>query len=302
MAGSVRIALLRTLTLFARFPEERLKALSAYLEPLSFADGAEIFAEGSIGDGLYFTISGRVRVTKNLADGKRKDLASLGAGECLGEMALLDAVARSAGAYASGPAELLRLKRDDLKSWLSADATLAMEFFSSLVAVQSARLRRTSTELTLMHDLSTLLVEPASAPLSLLARALERVVPHLEGEWSACAYAYNPYNEEMDLAGAVGREPFGPEAGVLPSKSAPDQAWEGEDDRTFVLVLRSPKKLLATLRYRAAAALDDGRRAESARTLSTVSRLLTSALENLDFRADEALRSRLKTRTNAQGF
>lgn len=300
MAAADRVALLRTLALFARFPEERLKALAAYLEPLSFTDGAVIFSEGSIGDGLYFTVSGRVRVTKNLAGGKQKDLASLGAGECLGEMALLDTIARSAGAYASGPAELLRLKRDDLKSWLAADAALAMEFFSSLVAVQSGRLRRTSTELTLMYDLSTLLVEPATSPVSLLARALERVVPHLDGEWSACAYAYNPYNEEMDHAGAAGREPFGPEAGVMPQKSAPDQTWL--DDRTLALVLRSPTKLLATLQLRAHAALDEARRAEAARTLSAVARLLTSALENLDFRADEALRSRLKTRTNAQSF
>ena len=300
MASPDRVSLLRTLPLFARFPDERLKALASYLEPLSFADGAEIFAEGSIGDGLYFTISGRVRVTKNLADGGRKDLASLGSGECLGEMALLDAVARSAGAYASGAAELLRLKRDDLKSWLAADAALAMEFFASLVAVQSGRLRRTSTELTLIYDLSSLLIEPAATPVALLAHALERVVPHLDGEWSACAYAYNPYNEEMDLAGNAGKEKFGPEAGALPGKGAAEQSWP--DEKTLALVLRSPTKLLATLRFRAAAALDESRRAEAARTLSAVSRLLTSALENLDFRADEALRRRLQTRTNAQGF
>ncbi|MBI5246972.1 MAG: cyclic nucleotide-binding domain-containing protein [Elusimicrobia bacterium] len=300
MAAPDRVALLRTLPLFVRFPEERLTALAAYLEPLSFADGAEIFPEGSIGDGLYFTASGRVRVTKNLADGGRKDLASLGPGECLGEMALLDAVARSAGAYASGQAELLRLKRDDLKSWLAADAALAMEFFASLVAIQSGRLRRTSTELTLIYDLSSLLIEPATTPASLLARALERVVPHLDGEWSACAYAYNPYNEEMDLAGAAGKETFGPEAGALPAKTAAEQSWT--DDRTLTLVLRAPKKLLASLSFRAAAALDESRRAEAARTLTAVSRLLTSALENLDFRADEALRRRLQTRTNAQGF
>ena len=71
-----------------------------------------------------------MRVTKSLGGGGRKDLASLGAGDCFGEMALLDAVARSAGAYASGPAELLRLKRDDLKSWLSADPSLAIQFFA----------------------------------------------------------------------------------------------------------------------------------------------------------------------------
>jgi CRP-like cAMP-binding protein len=300
MASFDRIVLLRSLELFAQYPEERLRALSAYLEPLSFADGKEVFAEGSIGDGLYFVVSGRVRVTKRLAAGGDKDIASLGDGDCFGEMALLDAVPRSAGAYASGSSELLRLKREDLKAWLAAAPDLAMQFFAELVSVQSRRLRRTSSELTLMHDLSTLLVEPATSPVALLEKALGRVVPHLVGEWSACAFAYNPYNDEMDPAGTAGKEAFGPEAAVLPSKTAPEQSWA--DERTLALVLRAPKKLLASLRFRAAAALDEDRRAEAARTLTAVSRLLTSALENLDFRADAALRRRLQARTDAQSF
>lgn len=300
MADTDRVALLRSLELFDQYPEERLRALSAYLEPLTFPDGGEVFAEGSIGDGLYFVLSGRVRVTKRLSGGGQKDLASLGAGDCFGEMALLDAVARSASAYASGQAELLRLKRDDLKAWLSANPQDAMGFFAELVQVQSRRLRRTSAELALMYDLSILLIEPAASAVALLERALGRVLPHLDGDWSACAYAYNPYNEEMDPAGAAGAEAFGPEAAALPAKTAPDQAWT--DDRTFVLVLRSPEKLLATLRLRAAAAPDEGRRAETARTMTAVARLLASALENIDFRADEALRRRLQTRSNAQSF
>jgi CRP/FNR family cyclic AMP-dependent transcriptional regulator len=300
MAAPDRVALLRSLELFDQYSDERLLALSGYLEPLSFADGAEVFAEGALADGMYFVLSGRARVTKRLSEGGQKDLASLGAGDCFGEMALLSEAARSAGAYASGATELLRLKRDDLKTWLSASPQDAMGFFAELVQVLSRRLRRTSSELALMHELSSLLVEPATTPISLLERALGRVLPHLEGDWSACAYAYNPYNDEMDPAGAAGREPFGPEAAALPSKTAPDQAWE--DARTLVLVLRSPTKLLATLRVRSVAPPDEGGRAETARTLSAVSRLLTSALENLDFRADEALRRRLQTRNNAQSF
>lgn len=300
MAAPDRVALLRSLELFDQYSEERLSALSAYLEPVSFADGAEVFAENSIGDGLYFVVSGRVRVTKRLAAGGQKDIASVGPGDVLGEMALLDAVARSAGAYAVAATDLLRLKRDDLKKWLAADPNLAMQFFAELVQVQSRRLRRTSSELALLYDLSMLLVEPATTPVSLLERALGRVLPHFDGDWSACAYAYNPYNEEMDLAGAVGKEAFGPEAGALPSKTAPEQAWT--DERTLTLVLRSPTKLLASMRFRCAAVPDESRRVETARTLTAVTRLLTSALENLDFRADEALRRRLQTRSNAQSF
>ncbi len=300
MAAPDRVALLRSLELFDQHPEERLRGLSVYLEPVSVPDEGEVFAEGSAGDGLYFVVSGRVRVAKRLAGGGQKDLASLGPGDCLGEMALLDAVPRSAGAYASGACELLRLKRDDLKKWLAADPTLAMQFFAELVSVQSRRLRRTSAELTLMQDLSALLVEPSATPVDLLSRALGRVLPHLDGEWSACAFAYNPYNEEMDPAGAAGKEAFGPDAAAMPGKSAPERAWT--DARTLFLVLRAPAKLLGTLRFRAAADLDEGRKAESERTLGSVARLLTSALENLDFRADEALRKRLQARNNAQSF
>ena len=52
------------------------------------------------------------------------------------------------------------------------------------------------------------------------------------------------------------------------------------------------------LRFRAQTPLDDAKRAEAARTLGAVARLLTSALENLDFRNDEALRERLRTRSH----
>lgn len=300
MAAPDRVALLRSLQLFDQYPEERLRSLSAYLEPVSLADGGEVFAEGTPGDGMYFVVSGRVRVTKKLSDGSLKDLASLGPGDCLGEMALLDAATRSAGAYASGDCELLRLKRDNLKTWLAAAPDIAMQFFAELVSVQSRRLRRTSSELALMQELSSLLVEPAATPVGLLERALGRVLPHLDGEWSACAFAYNPYNEEMDPAGAAGREPFGPEAAALPSRAAADREWT--DERTLTLVLRAPTKLLGTMRFRAAAGLDADRKAESERTLAAVARLLVSALENLDFRADEALRKRLQARNNAQSF
>lgn len=298
MAAPDRVALLRALELFDQYPEERLRALSQYLEPLSFPDGSEVFKEGGEGDGLYFVVSGRVRVTKALAGGVQKDLASLGPGDCLGEMALLEAAPRSAGAYASGDIELLRLKRDDLKKWLAVDPNVAMQFFAELVSVQNRRLRRTSAELALIYDLSSLLVEPANGAADLLARALERVVPHLEGRWSASAHAFNPYNEEMDSAGSAGPEKLGDEP--VPGKHAPALEWP--DDRSLRLVLRAPTKLLGTLRFRADKALDEGRRVETARLLSAVARLLTSSLENIDFRADEALRQRLQKRSNAQGF
>jgi hypothetical protein len=99
----------------------------------------------------------------------------------------------------------------------------------------------------------------------------------------------------MDLAARHGAA-IGADAPEPASAAAADASWT--DERTLQLILRAPKRLLACLRFRADAELDDSKRAEAARTLGAVARLLTSALENIEFRTDEALRERLRTRTH----
>lgn len=290
-----RVRMLRSLELFSKLPEERLTSLGELLEPVTLEDGAAFIVEGAKSDGLYYVISGRVRVAKRLGEGGEKDLAFLGAGECLGEMELLRGGVRSASAYAAGPVELLRLKSDDLTRWLEADPAVASRFFSGLAEVQSGRLRRTSDEVAMLYDLSQLLLTPQATPAVLLTHALERVTPHLQGAWTAEARAYNQFDEEMSLVARRGAPIAGDEPEPF-SAAAPDSSWT--DDRTIQLVLKAPKRPLALLRFRADAALDDSKRAEASRTLGAVARLLTSALENIEFRTDEALRERLKTRSN----
>jgi CRP-like cAMP-binding protein len=296
MDETERLRLLRSLELFARLPEERLSALSGLLKTIEAEDGFELFAEGAVSDGLYVVASGGVRVTKRLGGGGEKDLAVLGPGDCLGEMEILGGGTRSAGARARGPATLLKLPSADLKAWLKADPHAAAAFYAALADIQSGRLRRTSDEVALLYDLSRLLLTPQATPKELLESALDRVVPHLQGDWSAEARSYNPFEHEMDLAARRGAAigPDGPEP--APAAGAPAETWL--DERTLTLNLRGPKSPLGLLRFRASGALDDAKRAEAARTLSAVARLLTTALENVEFRTDEALRERLRSRSH----
>lgn len=295
MDAADHVKLLRTLELFATLPEARLTSLAEKLEPLAVEDGKAFIVEGDKSDGLYYILSGRVRVAKRLGEGGEKDLAFAGPGECLGEMEVLREGVRSASAYASGRVELLRLKSRDLKVWLEADPAVASRFFAGLAETQSGRLRRTSDEVALLYDLSQLLLMPQATAGGLLAHALERVTPHLQGAWAAEARAYNQFEDEMDLVARRGEVIF-PDASEPAPKTPVDAAWA--DERTLVLVLRAPKRLLAQLRFRSASALTDAQRAEAVRTLGAVARLLTSALENIEFRTDEALRERLRSRTH----
>jgi len=290
-----RVRRLRSLALFASLSEERLRALAALLEARAVEDGSAFIVEGEKGDGLYYIVSGRVRVAKRLGEGGEKDLAFLGPGEALGEMDLLREGPRSASAYAAGPVELLGLKSAALKGWLAADPAGASIFYARIAEIQSARLRRTSDEVAMLYDLSQLLVTPQATAAGLLTHALHRVTPHLQGTWSAEARLYNFFDDELALVARLGPAQ-GPDAPEPAPKSTAEAAWI--DARTLRLTLRSPKALLATLSFRAAADLNDSAQSEAERTLGAVSRLLTSALENVDHRTDEALRERLRSQAN----
>ena len=97
-----KLQLLKSVRLLEAIPESQLATLGEFLAPVEFADGAVIFEEGSKGDSLYFVTGGRVRISKRVSAGELKDLAILGPGDCFGEMALVEDVARSAQAAAVG--------------------------------------------------------------------------------------------------------------------------------------------------------------------------------------------------------
>lgn len=241
-----------------------------------------------------------MRISKKLAKDVSKDLAILGPGDSFGEMAVIEPQPRSARASASGEASLFELGRDDLNKWLKSNPELAMGFFAHLVQVQSGRLRRTSNELTLLFDLSSLLLEPIASGKELLMNVLERIVPHLMGSWSAQAHLYNMFNDEMDFVAGRGDFDFSALKAKLPPATETRSLWLGE--QAYYVSLPGPKRPHGYLIFHSATALSEEDRNESGRTLTTVARLLTSALENINFRTEDSLRSRLSSAKHGSGI
>jgi len=291
-----KVRLLKTVRLLEAIPEHQLETLSEFLALVEFAEDSVIFAEGSSGDSIYFVTGGRVRISKRVSAGELKDLALLGPGDCFGEMALIEDVSRSAQAAAMGSTKLLRLHRDDMNRWLKAHPELAVDFFAHLVQTLSGRLRRTSSELTLIYDLSHMLLEPWESGQALLAKVLAHVLPHLEGNWSAAAHLYNVFNDEMDFVAGCGPFAFAAVQGRLPSVKETRNIWI--DDHVYYVSLPGDKRPHGYLIFHCEGDPKDDQRAEIGRTLTTVAQLLTSALENINHRIDENLRDRLKKQTS----
>lgn len=295
-----KLTLLKSLNLLRKIPDDQLARLGETLKAISLADGEVLFEEGSQGAGMYFVSEGKIKISKRASGDQFKDLAILPAGAYFGEGDLVGSSTRSARASAAGAAVVMELGRDAMHAWLNAHPSGAMAFYAELAQIQSARLRRTSNELTLFFDLANLIVERHPAPKALLQRAFAHIAPHLEGSWTAAAYLYNPYNDEMERVALHGGLDDAPLAAALPKPTEARDAWV--DPRSYYATLPGPKRPMGYLLFQASSPLTDEERTNTSRILVTVTRLLTAAVENINFHTEETLRARLKAQSYGPGI
>ena len=104
-----RVLVLQKISLFRHFSQDDFVRLAKLVEEMVYEPGELIFQSGEEGDTMYGIIEGSVRVHHG-AD----ELAALHAGECFGEMALIDGEPRSADCSATQRTTLLELTREQV--------------------------------------------------------------------------------------------------------------------------------------------------------------------------------------------
>jgi CRP/FNR family cyclic AMP-dependent transcriptional regulator len=88
--------------------------------------------QGETGVGLYVLIGGRALVWQRHTDGTDRQLATLGAGELFGEMALLDTFPRSATVTAHELTSALVIPIFDFRALLHSDSAIAIKLLAAL--------------------------------------------------------------------------------------------------------------------------------------------------------------------------
>jgi CRP/FNR family cyclic AMP-dependent transcriptional regulator len=106
------IEALQKSTLFREFSETGLKIFAAIATEKSIPAGAPLFAENMVGESMFIVKSGSVRILSR-DSGNDRALAILGAGEHLGELALLARSVRLVSAVAETPCELVEISQRD---------------------------------------------------------------------------------------------------------------------------------------------------------------------------------------------
>jgi CRP-like cAMP-binding protein len=96
-----------------------------------FKRGDILFREGEPGKEMYVIQSGRVNITKTVRD-TEKILATLGAGEFFGEMALLNNKPRSAGAAMADDGKLLVIDPRTFEAMIRGNVEIAVRLIKKL--------------------------------------------------------------------------------------------------------------------------------------------------------------------------
>ena len=98
---------LRSIPLFAATSDRSIEVIASIVEEASFAPGEVLVRQGDPGDSLIVIRSGAATVEQ---DGRM--IRSLGAGDFLGEIALVDGGVRTATVTATEPIEALTIGRE----------------------------------------------------------------------------------------------------------------------------------------------------------------------------------------------
>lgn len=127
MARDEKIDLLRTVPLFHGLRDRELERISALADIIDLPADRRIMSQGERGAEMFVLVTGTARVER---DGKI--LADRGAGEVLGEIALLDGGPRTATVTLTEDSRLLVLARREFQTLLDEFPNVRLHIFETV--------------------------------------------------------------------------------------------------------------------------------------------------------------------------
>lgn len=127
-------------------PQE-LEIIKKYLKMTEADMGQVIFKQGSAAESMCLVLSGELEILKATNDGKQVKIATIGDGQSVGEMALIDGMVRSASVMASLMTTIVVLKRKDFDEILERYPRIAAKILKGIARHISINLRKTSDQL-----------------------------------------------------------------------------------------------------------------------------------------------------------
>jgi len=133
MAMVSNLELIRRVPLFAKLTAAQAESVAAAVIKIRFKRGEALVSQGEKSDSLFILLTGRARVVSTDKRGREVILATLSAGDYIGEMSLIDNEAHSATVRAEMQTDVLKLGRAEFAKCLPENTSMAYAVMKGLV-------------------------------------------------------------------------------------------------------------------------------------------------------------------------
>lgn len=142
MAEAPNLQEMKKIPIFADMTENEIYTVLKLAFEKKYTVGSTLFVEGMSGEVLYIIKTGKVDICKKTDKGEMV-IATLGAGEFLGELSIIDEGKRSATARVTQDSELIVVTKKCFHDILLGDPVVTVKLLMHFLKVNSARLRKT---------------------------------------------------------------------------------------------------------------------------------------------------------------
>lgn len=144
--------ILRKIPIFQDLSNREFKIIAKILYERVYEVGEYMFETGQPGAAMFIIKEGAIQITRTSKSGEELVLATIGNGEFVGELALLDSSPRSASAFVIKQTLALAIFRSDLEKLFESSPELGNKVMRRLATVIGMRLKATNDLLINIED------------------------------------------------------------------------------------------------------------------------------------------------------
>ena len=189
---------------------------------------------------------------------------------------------------------LYEVDRRHFFSFIKERPETGISIFSGIMRTLFRRLQHTSNELTMLFDLSRLLLARHKSPAEFFSAVVDEMRIYLEGSWNVKAYIYNIYNAEYEEIYSRGSFPGEGEPRALPVR--PEGGWL--NDSVYTMICSAEGRPLACAVFERPERLSPVEKNSLAVIFNTISSIAGSAMINIEHQAETAMLEKLRNSKN----